>query len=70
MATYTDQQMLEQVREAIFAALNHQSYSINGRSFTRQNLSELQKMEDYYAAKVARAAGKRAPAVARFREPT
>lgn len=36
---------LTAVQAAILSAINGQSYSIGGRSFSRQNLSELARME-------------------------
>lgn len=64
--TYTDAELLVEVRAAIASALANKSYSINGRSFTRQDLSQLRDMEKHYEAKIARTSGRTRPAVARF----
>lgn len=67
--TYTDQEMLTEIRAAIFAAVNNKAYSIGGRSYTRQDLTQLRQLEDYYTSKVAAATGSLSPTVARFRTP-
>ena len=44
--TFTDQQLLDMVRNAkANILLGGQSYTINGRTFTRANLAELNKIE-------------------------
>jgi hypothetical protein len=45
MAIQTTEEQLEQVQTAITAVLNGQSYTIDGRTFTRANLESLEKRE-------------------------
>ena len=46
MATYTDAQLLESVREAINTiASGAQSYSVGGRTYNRGELSTLMELE-------------------------
>ena len=57
MATYTDAQLLESVREAINTiATGAQSYSIAGRTYTRGNLKELMELEKTLQRRVNTAA--------------
>jgi len=59
MATYTDQQMLDKVREGIFNIVQKgQSYSINGRTYTRQDLGDLESLEKYYQKRVSAGGGR------------
>lgn len=46
MAIQTTTEQLEAVQTAITAVLSGQSYTIDGRTFTRANLDSLQKRED------------------------
>ena len=73
MATYTDAEMLEAVREAIRGNIEKlQSYVTGtGRSARRYSLSELLALEKYYTARVA-AAEKDVtkPTVIKFAEPS
>ena len=45
MAIQTTEEQLEAVQTAITAVLNGQSYTIDGRTFTRANLEALEKRE-------------------------
>ena len=45
MAIQTTEEQLEQVQTAITAVLNNQSYTIDGRTFTRAQLSQLEDRE-------------------------
>jgi FixJ family two-component response regulator len=45
MAIQTTEEQLEQVQSAITAVLNNQSYTIDGRTFTRAQLSQLEDRE-------------------------
>jgi len=59
MATYTDAEMLEKVREAIYTIMDKgKSYSINGRTYTRQDLTDLADLETRYQKRVDNAAGR------------
>lgn len=51
----TPEEMLEAVQNALFALISGgvSSYSIAGRSFTKHNLSELQRLESHYQSQVA-----------------
>ena len=57
--TYTDTQMLEEVRAAIFGLVSkdHQSMTIAGDVFTLQDLDKLQRLEGYYQGKVDGSSG-------------
>jgi len=55
---------------ANLVAQTHQSYSINGRSFTLQSLSELRELRKYYAGLAADDSGNTRPSVARFGRPS
>jgi hypothetical protein len=46
MAIQTTESQLEAVQSAITAVLSGQSYTIDGRTFTRAQLSQLQTRED------------------------
>ena len=46
MAIQTTEEQLEAVQSAITAVLSGQSYTIDGRTFTRAQLSQLQTRED------------------------
>lgn len=50
----SDEEMLAAVREAIFRLVSgHQSYTgPNGETYTKANLSDLEKLEQYYEKKV------------------
>lgn len=63
--------MLDAIQDAIFAIVSGtaSSYAINGRTFTALDLDKLQKMETFYANRVARAAGRRTFAAGVFGEP-
>ena len=45
MAIKTTEEQLEEVQTAITAVLNNQSYTIDGRTFTRASLDALEKRE-------------------------
>ncbi len=51
----TPEEMLEAVQNALFALISGgvSSYSIAGRSFTKHNISELQRLESHYSAQVS-----------------
>lgn len=51
MAVKTTTQQLEEVQTAITAVMSSQSYTIDGVSFTRANLSALQDREKYLLSK-------------------
>jgi hypothetical protein len=53
MATLAD--MLDEVESAISAVLMGKSYSVNGRSLTRENLSELTKWRSALKTEIASA---------------
>lgn len=56
MQTITDSEMLKAIRVAIATvAVGGQSYTINGRTFTRASLKELQDLEQFYQTRVAEA---------------
>jgi hypothetical protein len=60
MATYTDQQILDAVREAIHAKLVGgaiQSYSIGGRNIQHMSLESLQKLEKDFQNRIAASSG-------------
>lgn len=56
MPTYTDQQILDAAREAMFNIVSGggQSYSINGRTFSALNLKDLESLIAYYERRIAR----------------
>jgi len=68
----TDLELLTATREAIEALTvkGASSYAINGRSFTALDLDTLWCQVDRLERRVARAAGRKRPAVIRFREPS
>lgn len=56
MQTITDAQMLKAIRHAIaHIAVGGQSYMINGRQFTRADLSKLEELKERYETLVAEA---------------
>lgn len=71
MATYTDAQILEAIRAAIYgtATRNAKQMQINGRSISSLSLRELIAAEKHFADKVAASEGLRQSAVAKFRTP-
>ncbi len=57
LPSFTPAQMLTAVEYAIvMVSVSGQSYSINGRSFSKSNLSELKKLRDDLKAEVDAAA--------------
>jgi len=70
MATYTDQELLDAVREAIRDAVvaGSATLTIHGRTIGRHSLDELHRLETYYAQRVDGASARR-PAVGAFRKP-
>lgn len=69
MSTYTDTQMYEQVRNAIYSIVTKgKSYTIGDRTYTRHDLKDLQELETYYK-KRADAAGGRTTNYAAFQRP-
>ena len=61
MATYTDQEILDKIREAIYDAVSDgfAMLMIGGRQTSRLSLRELRDMEAYYQRRVAAASRKR-----------
>lgn len=57
MQSITDSQMLKAIRLGIAqVTVGGQAYTINGRTFSRANLKDLQDLEQLYATRVAEAA--------------
>jgi len=69
--TYTDQQLLDAIRAAIYGTADRgvQSMTINGNPISSLNMSELIKAEKHFAAKMAKASSAGRAAVGRFRNP-
>lgn len=69
MASYTDKEILEAIRSAIYGNADRgaQSISINGRTISSFSFTELIAAEKYYAGKVAKASSAGRSAVGRFR---
>lgn len=67
----SDSEILEAVREAIYATVtgNYQSLSASGRNLVRLSLKELREMEQDYAARVQEATAGGGVALVRFDEP-
>ena len=70
-ATYTSQQTVDAIDNAIYALTvrGHQSYSLHGRMVTKLDLAELRKTRDYYQGLVNASAGTRYDSLAAFRRP-
>lgn len=57
-APLSDEQLLADVRQAIhLIATGHQSYSVEGVTYTRADLGELRRMESMLAQRVSLASG-------------
>ena len=71
MAIYTDAQILEAIREALYGTLsrNAKAITIGGRSLTSFSLKELMDLEKQFQTRVAEAAGAGQSAVVKFRKP-
>lgn len=52
---YTDEEMLQAVKEGIFRIVSgHQSYTgPSGETYTKANLADLERLEKYYEQKVS-----------------
>lgn len=72
MATYTDAEILESIREAIKGTADRgaKQISIAGRSISSFTFAELIEAEKYYANKVAAVAGQGQAVVTKFRKPS
>ena len=78
VTAHTDAEMLALIRDAIYQIVEKGSaaYTINGRSYTRQDIDRLNRLEKYYQARVdasdtsASSKFNRAAKGVRFREPT
>jgi hypothetical protein len=57
MASLTDQQLLDLFRNALGAIAQNQSYTINGRTYTRANLKDVWDMVLVLEQRVAQSAG-------------
>jgi hypothetical protein len=55
MSSLSDQQLLDLYRNAIGALANNQSYSINGRTFTRSSLKDVWNMVQMLEQRIAMA---------------
>ena len=53
MAVPTYSELLDTYLTALTALATSQSYTINGRTFTRQNLKEMRDMVDWLTMKIA-----------------
>jgi hypothetical protein len=66
-ATYTDAEMLAHFRAALVEAARNQSYTFNGRTFTKADVEKLKDLVDEYERKVSSASRKaKNTALARF----
>ena len=70
-ATYTPQQIVDAIDDAIYALTvrGHQSYALHGRAVTRLDLAELRETRGYYQGLVNASAGTRYDSLAAFRRP-
>jgi hypothetical protein len=55
MSAPTDQQILDAYKTALLYISSNQSYTINGRTLTRANLSDVLKVISVYESKLANA---------------
>jgi hypothetical protein len=54
MAGPTNQEILDELKTALLAAAKNQSYSVAGRTYTRQNIAELRTAITEYEGRIAR----------------
>jgi len=66
MALQTTAEQLEAVQTAITAVMSNQSYTIDGRTFTRASLRDLQDREDILLKRYNRETSKNRPRVSKI----
>ena len=66
MALQTTAEQLEAVQTAITAVMSNQSYTIDGRTFTRASLRDLQDREDILLKRYNRETAKNRPRVSKI----